>query len=339
MDIVVLFFLFVSLLFYLLFGGADFGAGILELFSSKRNRPKTAEITYRVIGPVWEANHIWLIIVIVILWTGFPKVYAQISTSLHIPVLFMLLGIIARGTSFVFRHYDAIEDKSHIWYNKLFMISSFVTPFFIGAIAGALIMGNINPSPSTFYEGYIAPWMNAFSFSLGLLVASISAFLAAVFLIEEANDDHNRIRFISKTKFTSILTLLSGSLVFMSAVVYELPLFDRFFSHPWSLVCLGLATVSIPLFWYYLKAGKYILIRAIAGFQISMILGAWIIAQFPVFVYFSNGELLTVSNTIAPERTIFLLGLALILAGLIILPGLYHLLRVFDLLKFKSKWH
>jgi cytochrome d ubiquinol oxidase subunit II len=107
MIYVVLTFLFLSILFYLLFGGADFGVGILELFSASKNKKITKETAYRVIGPVWEANHIWLIICIVILWIAFPYYYYIIVTQLHIPLTLLLVGIIGRGTAFVFRHYDA----------------------------------------------------------------------------------------------------------------------------------------------------------------------------------------------------------------------------------------
>lgn len=337
MTEIVLFFLFVSVLFYLLFGGADFGAGILELFSRKKNQAQTADITYRVIGPVWEANHIWLIIVIVILWTGFPKIYSTISTYLHIPLLLMLIGIIARGTTFIFRHYDAIKDKSHDLYNKIFKISSFITPFFIGVISGAMISGQIDPEPADFFTGYIKPWFNGFAFSMGLFVVSISAFLAAVYLISEAETSYHQQRFIVKTKVTSITTLISGFLVFITAYSYSIPLVEHFIGHGLSIAAVILATLSIPLFWFYLKKGKYILIRAIGALQVSLITGAWFAAQFPVFIFLSDGSSLDLQNTIAPESTITLLAMALVVAGAIILPGLYHLMRSFDMIKLISR--
>ena len=107
MIYVVLFFLAFSLLLYVLLAGADFGAGIVELFSSKKNQAITKKTVYRVMGPVWEANHIWIIIMIVILWVGFPAYYNILVVYLHIPLTLMLLGITLRGVAFVFRHYDA----------------------------------------------------------------------------------------------------------------------------------------------------------------------------------------------------------------------------------------
>ncbi len=333
MSYIVLFFLVVSLLFYLLFGGADFGAGILELFSRQKNRKATADLNYKVIGPVWEANHIWLIIVIVILWTGFPKIYSQLSINLHIPLLIMLVGIITRGTSFIFRHYDAVIDESQKLYTKLFTWSSLITPLFIGIIAGSLTMGRMTENPSSFYEGYVAPWFNGFSISVGFFMVSISAFLAAVYLIAESKDSYTANRMIAKTKFSSVSTVLAGFLVFATAHSYELPLFERFISNPAALTFVTLATISLPLFWYFLRKGKFIAIRLFAGFQVSMITFAWLAAQYPVVIFMKSTENLSLENTIANERSIELLAWALMIAGVLILPGLYHLMKSFDMIK------
>lgn len=130
MIYVVIIYLWVALLLYLLLGGADFGAGIIELFTTEDNKARTRHISYQAIGPVWEANHMWLIIAIVILFVGFPGIYATMSVHLHIPLVVMLLGIIARGTAFAFRNYDAVTDNLQKVYNKIFVYSSFITPLF-----------------------------------------------------------------------------------------------------------------------------------------------------------------------------------------------------------------
>src|SRR5688572_29988348 len=135
MDKVVIVYLFLSILLYLLLGGADFGAGIIEMFTSTKNLKRTRKTLYHAIGPIWEANHMWLIIAIVILFVGFPVIYSDLSVYLHIPLLIMLMGIIARGTAFVFRHYDAVRDNMQETYNRIFIWSSFITPLFLGIIA------------------------------------------------------------------------------------------------------------------------------------------------------------------------------------------------------------
>src|SRR5215212_6815075 len=117
-----------SFLLYTLLGGADFGAGIVETFAGRRE-----EITIsKAIAPVWEANHVWLILAVVILFTGFPLVYSSLSLVLHIPLMLALLGIICRGTAFTFRHYDIPGERSHRYYTYFFKTSSFITPMFFG---------------------------------------------------------------------------------------------------------------------------------------------------------------------------------------------------------------
>src|SRR6201990_259506 len=133
MIFVVTAFLFLAIVLYFLLGGADFGAGIIELFTSEKNRHRTRKTSYEAIGPIWEANHMWLIIAVVIMFVGFPVIYSTLCTYLHIPLLIMLLGITARGTAFSFRNYDAVkDDKMQDVYNHIFVYSSFITPLFLG---------------------------------------------------------------------------------------------------------------------------------------------------------------------------------------------------------------
>src|ERR1035437_1169734 len=139
MTDIIIFVLGIALLLYILLGGADFGAGIIEIFTGK----KGIDTISKAIAPVWEANHIWLILAIVILFNGFPHVFTTLTTYLHIPLLIVLIGIIFRGTAFTFRYYDTIKDKTHKYYTVLFRISSLLTPFFLGVTLGAIILGKI----------------------------------------------------------------------------------------------------------------------------------------------------------------------------------------------------
>src|ERR1700712_1229818 len=160
---VVILFLFAAITLYFLLGGADFGAGIIELFTSTDNKHRTRKTMYQAIGPIWEANHMWLIIAIVILFVGFPVIYTTMSIHLHIPLAIMLLGIIARGTAFAFRHYDAVLDDMQKVYNKIFVYSSFITPLFLGIIAGSAVSGAIDVNATNFVDAYIFSWLNLFS--------------------------------------------------------------------------------------------------------------------------------------------------------------------------------
>ncbi len=171
---VVISFLFLAIVLYFLLGGADFGAGIIELFTSDKNKSRTRETMYQAIGPIWEANHMWLIIAVVIMFVGFPQIYSDMCTYLHIPLLIMLLGITARGTAFAFRSYDAIKDeRTQNLYNHIFVYSSFVTPLFLGIIAGSAISRQIDLNATTFLSAYVFSWLNYFSVAVRPLYSCI----------------------------------------------------------------------------------------------------------------------------------------------------------------------
>src|SRR5690554_6355816 len=165
----------IALLLYVLLGGADFGAGILELFT----KGKATDIVSDAIAPVWEANHVWLILVIVILFVGFPPVYATVLTALHIPVLLALIGIIFRGSAFTFRHYDINAEQPGLICSAIFRYSRLFTTLFLGVTLGGTILGEVTREYTKgFYEVYIHPWFNLFSFSIGIFLSILFAFLA-----------------------------------------------------------------------------------------------------------------------------------------------------------------
>lgn len=322
---IVIIFLGLSLLAYTLFGGADFGAGIIEIFSGKVSK-KT--ITHA-IAPVWEANHMWLILMVVILFVGFPLIYSQMSLYLHIPLLILLVGIILRGTAFTFRHYDAIIDGSQEHYSTIFKASSVISSLFLGIITGALILGRIEPEPNSFYEGFIAPWFNAFCFMLGIFTCCLFTFLAAVYLIGEAETPVIREKFLGIARNANLATVISGGLVFVLAEWDGLPLAGMFLDSLGALVAIILATLSLPVLWWSLMQGKVILPRILAGFQASMILGAWFWDQYPVILRYSDGNYLGLFNSAAPGATQQQLALALLFGSLLILPSLYFLMKTF----------
>src|SRR4051812_22277240 len=269
---VVIAYLWAAILLYLLLGGADFGAGIIELFSSRKNKVRTRDTMYHAIGPVWEANHMWLIIAIVILFVGFPVIYTTMSVHLHIPLAIMLLGIIARGTAFAFRHYDAVIDDMQKVYSNIFVYSSFITPLFLGIIAGSAVAGSIDTTATTFMDAYIFSWLGFFPFSVGLFTVTICGYLAAIFIIGETDNDPDKLRFVRKAKHMTIAAICSGTLVFIAAFFEGIPLFNWIFGNTTSLVAILAALLSLLMQWRILKKGSTSLIRILAGFQVTMIL-------------------------------------------------------------------
>lgn len=317
-----------SFILYTLLGGADFGAGIVETFQGKGE-----ELTIsKAIAPVWEANHVWLILAIVILFTGFPLVYADLSFVLHIPLMMVLLGIIMRGTAFTFRHYDVTQGRTHKYYTILFRISSFITPLFLGMVLGAMILGRITFDRSAgFYNVFMAPWLNIFCFAMGVFSATLFTYLASVFLVGESKMEKERLRYVSFSKRAMIGTIVLGSLVFIAGGP-EGKLFAHDFLHsPASIVMLLLATLLCPVIWHFLnkEKNKTLYLRIGAGVQVTAILIGWFAIQFPVLIKVKNDTALDFYNTQAPAATLQQLLIALIAGLMLVIPGFVYLFKVF----------
>ncbi|MDB5105514.1 MAG: cytochrome bd ubiquinol oxidase subunit, partial [Fibrobacteres bacterium] len=322
---VVIPFLGLSLLLYCLMAGADFGAGILEIFMGRENRRAQREIIDRALGPVWEANHIWLILMVVILFMGFPAVYSRVSTNLHLPLTAMLLGIIARGCAFTFRHYDARKGRSQRTYTLFFIYSSVWTPFCLGVVTGALVPGGMAAEPQGYLDGYVWPWLRPFPLALGGFTVCLFAYLAAVYLIGESPAGTIRRRFARRAAVASVAAMASGGLVFWAAERDGIPLAAKFLGSPAAGACVVAATLIMPGLWSALAKEQGWLARILAGTQIALILAAWFAVQFPVLVRMRHGRDLTFFNAHAPAATLFHLGAALLVGAGLILPSLYYL--------------
>ena len=327
---VVVVFLWTAILLYLLLGGADFGAGIIELFTSKANRKQTRKTMYRAIGPIWEANHMWLIIAIVVLFVGFPEIYTTMSINLHIPLTVMLLGIIARGTAFTFRHYDAVVDDMQTVYNRIFEYSSFITPLFLGIIAGSAVSGHIDPRATDFLSAYVFSWLHWFSVAVGLFTVAICGFLAAIFLIGETDSEADRQRFVRKARWMNIAAVLCGGLVFVAAYYENIPLIDWVFGSWVGVAGIVAASLSLVVLWYWVAKGESKYIRVLAGFQVTMILLVTTIRHFPNIVLLKNGGYLSLLEHHGQEKTIEVLAVALLAGSIFILPALFYLMYSFQ---------
>ncbi|RXK85638.1 cytochrome d ubiquinol oxidase subunit II [Filimonas effusa] len=323
-------YLWASILLYLLLGGADFGAGILELFTTEANRSRTRKTMYKAIGPIWEANHMWLIIAIVILFVGYPAIYSTMSVHLHIPLTVMLMGIIARGTAFTFRHYDAVVDDMQTIYNRIFTWSSLITPLFLGIIAGSAVASTIDTNAKGFLNAYIFSWLHWFSIATGCFTAAICAFLAAIYLIGETDNDTDKKRFIAKARSANIAAVISGALVFAAAHIQNIPLADWIFGNPVGIAAITAATISLVSLWYWLSKGKTRVLRVLAGFQVSMILLTTTYTLYPRIVLLKGGTYLSLTEHAGHMKTIETLAWALLLGSILILPALFYLIYSFQ---------
>ena len=176
--------LWIGATMYAVFGGADFGAGLWSLLAGGGDRGRRPrELIDWAIGPVWEANHVWLIFVLVVLWTGFSSAFEAIFSTLFIPLSLAALGIVLRGSGFAFQH-TARRARGRALAATLFGLASVLTPFFMGTVVGAIAGGRVPVGNAT--GDAVTSWLNPLSLVIGALFVATGAYLAAVFLVSDA---------------------------------------------------------------------------------------------------------------------------------------------------------
>lgn len=318
----------VGLIAYAVLGGADFGGGVWDLFASgPRKRPQRLAIAHAM-GPVWEANHVWLIFVIVILFTCFPLAYSVLSTALFVPFHLALVGIMLRGASFVFRSYQSREEAAIAeasWWGAVFGAASLITPFLLGASFGMLTKGGIRVAigPPLEVQSATLVWLSPYCIANGLLAVATCAFLAAVYLTNETTgelrDDFRRRAIIAGT-VTAALAALVLPLAWLEA-----PWFLRELLDPRALpivlagiVCFGGSAWSV-------FARRYALSRAFAIAEIVLVLVGWGWAQHPYLIHPD----VQLAQAAAPTSTLKFMVLSLPAGMALLLPSLWFLLRVF----------
>ncbi len=326
---VVIAYLWASICLYILLGGADFGAGIVELVSKPKHRKSVRSIMYRAIGPIWEANHMWLIIAIVILFVGFPEIYAAMSVYMHIPLVLMLLGIMARGTAFAFRHYDAVADEMQTIYSGIFTLSSLITPFFLGVIAAATVSRTIDPQAGDFLSAYVFSWFNGFGVSVGFFTVAICGYLAAVFAVGETPEADQQRMLIRLARAFVGLVVVCGAAVFVTAHRSDIPLLYWIFGDIWGQLAIAAASLSLIGLFVAFKRRNALWMRLLAGFQVIMILFAATYQHYPDLVLLNDGSALSLVDHHSGLASIEALGWALLCGSVLILPALFYLIYAF----------
>jgi cytochrome bd ubiquinol oxidase subunit II len=267
---------------YALTGGADFGGGMWDLLAGGARRGAEARyVIERSITPVWESNHVWLVIVLVLLWTGFPAAFGAIMLTLFVPLSIAVFGIILRGSGFALR-----QSVRSLRYRQiagaLFALSSLITPFFFGAAAGAIVTGRV---PATGGGQEIASWTSPTSVTLGLVSVAAFAYLAAVYLIHEAH----RMR-PAMVEYFSRLAVASGVVTGALAglVLYELEtsaprIATRLTTGPglpFLIVSFGLGVAVLV----GVVSARTKLLRYLAAGAFTAMLWGWGVAQYPAIL-------------------------------------------------------
>jgi cytochrome d ubiquinol oxidase subunit II len=326
---VLLFFLGASLFLYVVMGGADYGAGILELLPIRRNREDQKHLINKAMGPVWEANHMWLILVVVILFMGFPAVFTTLMTSLHLPMVALLMGIVVRGCAFTFRHYDAIQDpRSQKIYTAVFGVSSLWTALWLGILVASLHRGAIDPNAKDAFTAYVLPWWGFYPLVTGVFVAVIFAFLASIYLVGETNHEDLKRLFLRRAFYLNVGIVVMGALVFLAADAEGGNLRREFLGHPLAVAAVGVATLLFVLLWFVIKKHEAFATRVISAGQIACILAGWFLIYFPNALKTREGPL-SFYEAAAPPATLLQLVLALLVGSVFIFPSLFYLLKIF----------
>ncbi|MGH9041106.1 MAG: cytochrome d ubiquinol oxidase subunit II [Acidimicrobiia bacterium] len=311
--------LFVGVLAYALFAGADFGSGIWDLTAgdAQRGAPLRSLID-RVIGPVWEANHVWLIYVLVFLWTGFPAAFAAVMETLFVPFSLAGLGIVARGSAFAFRKFAPTLESARL-FGVLFAASSLATPFLLGCIVGAVASGRV---PADGGGDQWTSWTGPTSVVGGLLAVLTCAFLAATFLAAEAEHRHQP----ELAAACRRRALGSGLLTGAAALAAILPLghdaptlADGLTGRGLPLVA-GSAAAGVTALWA-LERRRYQLARLAAVAAVSAVVLGWAAGQHPWLLT----DTLTIADAAGARATLWALVAVFVVAGLLVVPALAYL--------------
>jgi cytochrome d ubiquinol oxidase subunit II len=303
---------------YALLAGADFGGGVWVLLASGPRRDEQRRLVAHAIAPVWEANHVWLILAIVVLFACFPPAFARLAIALHVPLTLMLIGIVLRGSTFMFQSYGGGGGR-------VFASTSLVTPILLGICVGAIASGATHePSGTSFAAGYIKPWLTPFALVVGLFALTCFAFLAAVYLTLEARDRELQEDFRRRALIAAVVVgVVAGIGLLLSP---QAPLIERgLLATDWAAVLHVLTAIAALTVFAALLRRRYRIARIAAAAQVSLILWGWGISQHP----FLLPPDLTIANAAAPRATLELVLIALVIGAIVLFPSLYYLFRIF----------
>jgi cytochrome d ubiquinol oxidase subunit II len=302
---------------YAVFGGADFGAGFWSLVAGGHERgERPRELVGWAIGPVWEANHVWLIFVLVVLWTAFPEAFGSTFSTLFIPLSLAALGIVLRGAGFAFQG-TARRLKGRVAAQRLFGLSSLLTPFFMGTVVGAIASGRVPVGNAQGDE--ITSWLNPASLLVGALFVATSAYLAAVFLVSDAR----RARAADLERYFTfraiVAAVAAGALAIAGLVVLnnDAPyVSDRLMSEGVPLVLASLVFGAAALYLLHRRSTRGT--RPLAVGAVVAVIWGWGVAQFPYLL----PESLEISQGAANSDTLTMVLIVFGIAVVLVLPAL-----------------
>ncbi|MEZ4318456.1 MAG: cytochrome d ubiquinol oxidase subunit II [Myxococcota bacterium] len=292
--------LFAALVLYVLTGGADFGGGVWDLLATGPRAAAQRRVIARAIGPIWEANHVWLILVIVLLFVCFPVAFARIGTALHWPLTLMLVGVVLRGSAFVFRTYDSRKDAVQARWSRVFAGASVFTPVMLGISVGAVASGAVRTTDGVYTSGFFAPWLAPFPLAVGFFTLALFALLAAVYLADDVEDDALREDFRLRALGASAAVFVLAWVTFAVSGTGAPHLRASLVGGPiaWTMQAVvgacGVALVGA------LITRRTRVARILAPIQVVLLVAGWGHAQFPWILM----DELTLHDAAAPDNVL-----------------------------------
>lgn len=310
--------LWFCVIMYAIFGGADYGAGFWDLSAGGTRRGERPRgLIDHAMAPVWEANNVWLIFAAIVCWTAFPSAWGSIMRTLYVPIIFAGVGIVVRGAGFAFRKVAERAGRKRVL-TAAFGISSVITPFMLGAALGGIASGRVPPGNS---EGSLwASWLNSTSIAVGVFGVLISAFIAATFLVADANRYYDEVMASYFRIRAFVIGLLAGIAAFVGLFVLrsDSPYVYRGLTHeglPFVIASAVFGLAAVGALWRQYGGQR---VRVLAGATVLSVLLGWGVAQYP-YVFPTT---LTIDQAAAPNSTLLWLLIAFILFAVTVIPTL-----------------
>jgi cytochrome bd ubiquinol oxidase subunit II len=312
--------MFLGVIIYGVLAGADFGSGFYDL-TAGRGRPgaQVRTLIDHSIGPVWEANHVWLIYVLVMWWSGFPAAFAAAMTTFGVPLRLALAGIVLRGASFALRKHAATFRLARL-FGAVFAGSSLITPFFLGAAVGGIASGRV---PANGYGDRLGSWLNPTSAVGGALAVVTCVFLAGVFLTADAARTGYPQLAEQLRRRTLGVGVIAGVVVAagLGLLLDDAPTLSRGLLHA-GYPLLLLADIAGILTLIVLYRRRYSLARCFAVTAVGAVIAGWGVGQYPWMLV----DQLTLDAAAGAPATLGALLVVVALAVVLVLPALGYLL-------------
>jgi cytochrome bd ubiquinol oxidase subunit II len=316
-------FILIGLVLYVVLGGADFGAGFWELIAGRgRDADEIRDHAHHSMAPVWEANHVWLIFVLTVMWTAYPAAFGSIASTLCIPLFVAGIGIVMRGAAYAVRG-GATSPRQIRMLDTVFGISSILTPFALGAMVGGI--ASLRVPEGNAAGNLVTSWLNPTGITIGVIAVATSAYLAAVYLAADAEREGN-VWLVEAFQIRALgAGVLAGLAAFAGIVVLRFDahrLFDRLLES-WAVVAVAASVVAGLTTIGLVAARRFELARYTSAIAVAAVIAGWGIAQNPLLL-----RDLTVQQAAAGRSTLVAVIFVVIGGAIILFPSLALLFRL-----------